>query len=123
METQMQPEKPKVYTWFVVYCILMCLMYLCLMGLGFFYPKLAAMSGESQRMAQATLIGPIYSIFGLIFFVAYLVALFLKPVPGAWIYNLVLICFGMTSCCCLPITIPLLIFWIKPETKNYFNRK
>jgi hypothetical protein len=36
---------------------------------------------------------------------------------------MVLICIGMNSCCLLPASIPLLIFWIKPETKTYFGRK
>jgi hypothetical protein len=29
---------------------------------------------------------------------------------------------GMTSCCFLPFLIPLLIYWLKPETKAYFGR-
>jgi hypothetical protein len=33
----------------------------------------------------------------------------------------VIICLGMTSACFLPVCIPLLIFWIKPETKLYFG--
>lgn len=115
-------EKPKVYPWFVTYCILMCVLYLFIIGLGFVYPKLAELAGNSERMATATFAGVLYSIFGVIFFFAYLIALFLKPGPGAWVYDLVLICFGMTNCCCLPMTIPLLIFWIKPETKKYFGR-
>ncbi|MCK9614502.1 MAG: hypothetical protein M0R48_03240 [Candidatus Omnitrophica bacterium] len=119
---EMQVARPKVYPWFVAYCILMCVLYLFVTGMGFMYPKLAELAGSSERMATATFFGPLYSIFGLIFFFAYLIALFLKPGPGVWVYDLVLICFGMTSCCCLPITIPLLIFWIKPETKKYFGR-
>lgn len=121
METQ--AERPQVYTWFVVYCILLCLMYVFLIGMGFLYPKLAELSGESDRILQAAFAGPIYSIIGVIFFFAYLIALFLRPGPGAWVYDLVLICLGMTNCCCLPITIPLLIFWIKPATRNYFGRQ
>jgi hypothetical protein len=100
----------------------MCVLYLFIIGLGFAYPKLAELTGDGERMAMATFAGPLYVIFGVIFFFAYLIALFLKPGPGAWVYDLVLICFGMTSCCCLPITIPLLIFWIKPENKKYFGR-
>jgi hypothetical protein len=37
-------------------------------------------------------------------------------------YDLVLICIGMTSCCILPAAIPLLIFWLKPEAKNWFHQ-
>jgi hypothetical protein len=28
----------------------------------------------------------------------------------------------MTSVCCIPACVPLLIYWIKPETKAYFGR-
>ncbi len=27
----------------------------------------------------------------------------------------------MTSCCLLPAVIPLLIYWLKPGVKNWFN--
>jgi hypothetical protein len=39
-----------------------------------------------------------------------------------WVYDIVLICLGMTSVCCMPVTIPLLIFWIKPDAKAWFGR-
>jgi len=38
-----------------------------------------------------------------------------------WVYALVVICLGLTSCCTMPACIPLLIFWLKPETKAYYN--
>jgi len=28
----------------------------------------------------------------------------------------------LTSCCILPAAVPLLIYWVKPETKAWFNR-
>ncbi|MDD5584644.1 MAG: hypothetical protein PHV55_06290 [Candidatus Omnitrophica bacterium] len=117
---ELQNEKPKVYPWFVTYCILMCVLYLFVFGMGLLLPHFAQYTSEKQLDAKIT--GPLYMFFGLIFFVAYAIAPFLKPGPGAWVYDLVLICIGMTSCCCLPITIPLLIFWIKPETKSYFGK-
>jgi hypothetical protein len=97
-------------------------MYLVVMGMGFIYPKLAQYAPAQEKQFEAKFLGPVYIIIGLVFFIAYLIALFLNPGPGTWVYDLVLICFGMSSCCCLPITIPLLIFWIKPETKKYFGR-
>jgi hypothetical protein len=50
------------------------------------------------------------------------VALLLPPRPWTWIYHLVIICFGMTSACCIPMCVPLVIFWLKPDTKAYFGR-
>src|SRR4030042_446442 len=113
-------EKPKVCSWFVGYCVLMCLIYLFIIGVGLLYPKFADIVDEEDMAVKIA--GPIYVIVGLIFFIPFAIAPFLKPTPGVWIYDLVLICFGMTSCCCLPAAIPLLIFWIKPETKSYFGK-
>jgi len=48
--------------------------------------------------------------------------LFLRPKPWVWIYDLVIICMGMTSACFLPAAIPLLIYWLKPEVKAHFGR-
>jgi hypothetical protein len=56
-------------------------------------------------------------------FGACLLPLVLRPQPWLWTYDLVIICLGMTSACFLPACIPLLIFWLKPETKHYFGRK
>jgi len=51
------------------------------------------------------------------------VGVFLPREPWAWIYGIVTIGIGMTSCATLPFCIPLLIFWIKPETKAYFDQR
>jgi hypothetical protein len=39
-----------------------------------------------------------------------------------WVFGLVLICLGLSSACCLPACIPLLIFWLKPEMKAFYGR-
>ncbi|MGB7159266.1 MAG: hypothetical protein WBD40_14450 [Tepidisphaeraceae bacterium] len=57
---------------------------------------------------------PLAAVFG--------VAPFLPRRPWVWIYDLVLICLGLTSICCMPATIPLLIFWLKPEAKAWFGK-
>jgi hypothetical protein len=38
-----------------------------------------------------------------------------------WIYQIVLIGLGLTSVCCLPATVPLLISYVKPEVKAWFE--
>ncbi len=45
---------------------------------------------------------------------------FLPRKNWAWIYGIVLIAIGLTSPCCMPVSIPLLIFWIKPEIRAYY---
>ena len=51
----------------------------------------------------------------------FFVALVLPRKPWAWIVHIVLICLGLTGCPTLFICIPLLIYWIKPETKAWFG--
>ncbi len=73
-------------------------------------------------------------IFFMIYFVAisslslvmaavFALSFFLKNRPWTWVYHLVLICLGFGSPCCLPASIPLLIFWIKDDTRHYFGRR
>jgi hypothetical protein len=57
-----------------------------------------------------------------LFFVVCLLPLICRPRPWLWVYDLVVICIGFTSGCFWPICIPLLIFWIKPEVKQYFGK-
>lgn len=60
-----------------------------------------------------------------VFFLAivFLVGLFWNRGLGGWIYNLILICLGLTSGCTWPITIPLMIFWIKQKDDIQYSHK
>jgi len=103
-------EKPKVYPWFIAYCILMCLMF-----------SLVILMGITGQLGMHIIYVQIAS--GLL--VAHLmpvILIFLKPTPLVWLYDLVLICLGMVNCCSLPITIPLLVFWVNQKTKSYFGQ-
>ena len=66
--------------------------------------------------------GLICLVCGVGLLVVHAVAPFLPLRSWVWIVHLVLICGGMTSACCLPMSVALLIFWIKPETRVYFGR-
>ena len=116
-------EKPPVYNWYVAYCIVMAIMYLLIAVFGVLlviYPGL--MSKTHEDVLAHGITGAIYIVLGIVLLVLYVIALFLPPKPRVWIYGIVLIAIGMTSCCCLPVTIPLLIYWIKPDVKRYFGR-
>lgn len=116
---------PGVVTWFKVYAALMALGNLLLMGFGIFMVVAgASMAGmeEFQGGAEPVVVGVLYGIMGLVFALIYAFGLFLPRKPWGWIFGIVLIALGMTSLCCLPATIPLLIFWLKPEAKAYFGR-
>ena len=113
--------KPPVMTWFAAYCVLMALLYLFCFVMGIIFltvqPAQRDMSpGETQAM------GIVLVVMGLALAIPFAAGPFLPRKSWAWVFGLVLICLGLTSVCCLPATIPLLIHWIKPEVKAYYGR-
>jgi hypothetical protein len=71
--------------------------------------------------AVARLVATAFLVFGLALAGAFLLPFVVAPKPWVWVYGIVLICLGMTSACILPFAIPLLIFWIKDQTKGYYR--
>ena len=67
--------------------------------------------------------GLLYIATGLLSVALFVVPLFVAPRPWVWTYGLVLICFGLTSICCLPVCVPLLSSWTKSEVKRYYGKK
>ncbi len=116
-------ERPKIWVWYLAYCGFMALVYfLCFVG-GIFMllnaDWLAAESDEDRVLFVVQ--GILFSSLGAVLFALFAVVPFLPRKKGAWMYGFVTICLGMTSACCLPMTIPLIIFWIKDDTKRFFN--
>ena len=113
-------ERPPAYKWFVAYCMLMALLYLALavMGVVFMFIE----PDRDMSAAEAKVMASVFLILGLVFFVPYASGPFLPRQSWAWVFGLVLICLGLTSLCCLPVCIPLLISWLKPETKAFYGR-
>lgn len=110
---------PGVWNWYRAYCAAMAVLYFAwfaggLLALG--HPDAIDHAGP----VELVILGLTFTVFGLLG--AYAAAPFLRRTPRTWVFHLVLICIGMTSACCLPVCIPLLVFWIKPETKEFFGR-
>lgn len=117
-----EPQGPPVWKWYVAYCALMAIMYFLVVIVGVVLFAIAAGSEMNQREAQESLVlGLIYIVLGLLFLAPYAAAPFLPRRRWAWVVGIVLIGIGMTSMCCLPAAIPLLIFWLKPENKAFFG--
>lgn len=116
----LNPLTPPVYKWFVVYCIVMALLYLVVAAMGVVF--LFISPDPQMDKTEATLMGIVFLVMGLILFVPYASAPFLPRQSWVWVVGLVLICIGLTSACCLPVCIPLLIFWLKPEMKAFYGR-
>ncbi|CAN5756878.1 hypothetical protein BH23PLA1_BH23PLA1_10060 [soil metagenome] len=114
---------PQVWTWFVVYCVVMCLFALLSVGLGVLVLMLPQLDPQADiEPEMAMIMGGAYIVIGLILVLPYLIAPFLPKRPWVWVFDLVLICLGFTNCCTIPACIPLLIYWIKPETREFFGK-
>ena len=111
---------PPAYKWFVVYCILMALVSLLTAAMGIVY--MFTEPEPDMSAEESKIMGVVFLILGLLFFVPYAFAPFLPRHSWVWVFGLVLICLGLTSTCCLPVCIPLLIFWLKPEMKAFYGR-
>jgi len=120
----MPTDTPKVLAWFKAYSALLAAVYLALAAssLIFFLFEPGAL-GRGTTKAETIFFGLLLLGIGMVFAAAFVLPLFLKPKPWVWIYDLVLICIGLTSPCCMPASIPLLIYWLKPEAKAYFGRQ
>lgn len=112
----------KTHFWYRIYCGAMSFMYFCCILVG---AVLIFVSSSDSNMPDAEsnmLMGIVYATVGFVLMVIFLVGLFLPRKPYNWIYGIVMIALGMTSCCTWPATIPLLIFWVKSETQAYLGR-
>lgn len=112
---------PGVVTWFRVYAAAMAVMYVLVVAAGVFFALAPAEWLEAEE-GENIVLGIIFIGVGLPCAALYAAGLFLPPRPWVWVYDLVLIAIGFGSCCILPASVALLVFWIRPETKAYFNR-
>ena len=112
----------RTVTWYKVYAGIMLALYLGVAVVGLtllvFSSDLADLENNDMEIQ---IMGAVYGVLGLIVGVAFAVGLGVPRRKWGWIYSIVLICIGLTSCCTLPACVPLLIFWFKPETKAYYG--
>lgn len=116
-------EAPKLWKWYVPYCVAMALLYLaCLIGGLAMTFNASWMANEAEEPPMLFLIqGIALAIIGGGLFVLYATALLLPRRKLAWILGFVTIGVGLTSACCWPASIPLLIFWLKEDNKRYMG--
>ncbi|MBX3261565.1 MAG: hypothetical protein KF782_17915 [Labilithrix sp.] len=113
--------RPAVITWFRVYAATTLALYV-----GFFALwQFLAPAGPDEAHRQPTLAGDVTTAaLGLLVFVfggLFALGAFVPYKPWGWIVGLVAICLGLSSCTAV-FAIPLLIYWMKPETKAAFGR-
>ena len=117
-------EAPKLLAWYRAYSAAMALLYLLVFVAGTFVLLMHDRLGRADDAPPLFWLayGGFIAVLGLVFSAVFAASFFLPPRPWVWIYHLALICLGLTSPCCLPVCLPLLIFWIKPETRVFFGR-
>jgi hypothetical protein len=112
----------KVWRWFVAYCVLMTVLYVLTALIGVGLLVLSTVAPSNKDSGQVLVQGIATLVIGVIFIIPYGIGPFIKGKSWGWIYGIVLIALGMTSCCLWPITIPLIIQWVKPEMKRMFGQ-
>jgi hypothetical protein len=122
IQQQENPVGSKVYTWYKVFCALLTLASFLPIIMGILAMIGSAQEPTTKEQTDAFTGGIMFIFYGLFYLVPYGFGLILPNRPFHWIYGLLLICLGMTSCIFLPFAIPLLLYWIKPETKAFMGR-
>ncbi len=116
---------PPVVKWYRLYAGAMAALYLLVLlagvGMLIFLPGNEPSLRGTEKVVVLTYVGFLVAL-GAALGAAFGASLFLPPKPWVWIYDLVLIAIGLTSPCCLPASVPLLIFWIRRDTQAYFGR-
>ena len=109
---------PQVVIWEMVYCVGMVLVYLGVGILGLVFLTNVEMFVDQQTgPAEIRIMGFLFAAMGFSFAIMFAAGLFWRKGTGGWIYHIILISIGLTSVCCLPTNIPLLIFWIKDKER------
>lgn len=122
MEEERPPEA--VY-YFRIYAVVMILILLAGFGVGLYLMLKPLMSGTAGTTSATG--DWIFGLFmaGMTFalLIPHAVALFAGR--AKWNYTLIMILVGLnilwSNCWCIPVTVPLLIYWMKPETKRWFG--
>ncbi len=113
---------PKAVKWYKLYAGFLGLLNLLVLGIGIAFLIFHEELGEAGDGPVVTIIyGVFFCGLGLVASGAGFAGAFLPAKPWAWTYGMVLICLGMSSCT-MVFSIPLLIYWLKPEIQEYFGK-
>ncbi len=114
-------EKPAAVTWYSVFCIASAIFYLFVVAGGVVYWIAAEEMANGNRGDEMMLkvVGAMFCVFGFAMSLLYTSGLFFQKGNGGWVFGMVLIAISLTGICFIA-GVPLLVFWVKPEIKQYF---
>jgi len=118
-------DPPPVVLWFKVYAALFAVAALGA-AVAIPYLLLELDKGKSPALLALAVGVPLFLVF-----LGGLVPLVVRPRPWVWNYGLVLILLsfflgcglGLLSLLIFAFSVPLLVYWLKPETKRWYGRK
>ena len=101
------PGKPKAVFWFQIYCQVMIILSVLVFSILFF----------NEVLDDYVLL-----VFSLIFQVAISIPpLFLPRKHWVWIYNVTLLGISATWLILIPVSVPLIVLYAKPEDRKYYK--
>ncbi|CAN0598505.1 unnamed protein product, partial [Laminaria digitata] len=113
-------QKPSPVLWYQIYAGALSLVYIGLIGLGILMLFFATESSGSEA-TELFINGIVMVGMGIPFGLVTGASIFFPRTKWAHVSHIVILGLGMTSFCCLPICIPILLQYTKPEVKRFFN--
>lgn len=120
-----EAERPAAVLYFRVFCGFMAVMYVLVIGMGVFLMALptfvpsSASSGPGQH--ESLVLGAVYAFVGAVAAIPYGLGTVIGRRPWVHTFGIVMIGLTMTSCLCIPLALPLLLAWLKPEVKAWYR--
>jgi drug/metabolite transporter (DMT)-like permease len=107
----------------VAYCVANAVVYFVCAVLGVLFLLMPEELSDSGSPVESYIMGALLVLVGILFAAFYLAAFLLPRSKAAWIVGIVAIALGLSSPCCLPAAIPLLIVWIRDDTRTWFHAR
>jgi hypothetical protein len=120
-----EERPPEAVYYFRIYAVVMILSLLGIFGLGLWImlePMMRHSGPGSMVRPGEWIVGIIMTVMSGFFILPHAIALF--GGRAKWVYTLSVVLIGLSmlwNSCCLPVTIPLLVVWLKPETKRWYG--
>ena len=116
--------RPAALKWFIAYSVFMAVVYALCIGGGaviILRPDLWSDTVQPEDLEAARVGGISLVLISVPLMVAFAAAPLLPRKKWAWVYHIVLIAVGLTSVCCMPATVPLLIYYLRPDVRAWFD--